>query len=177
MNINISGKNVEITDSLRSAVEKKVGKLKRYFENQAEVQARLTVERSRHIAEITIFYGGDVLRGEVSGYDMIDCIDQACGKIERQIHKHRTRLEKRMKSGAFGTAKLEYATKDYEAEPDGVVVRRKTFPVRPMAVEDAKAQMELLGHDFFAFYNMETEQFAVLYQRKDGNFGLLEPEH
>jgi putative sigma-54 modulation protein len=103
-------------------------------------------------------------------------IDQALAKIERQIHRHRTKLGKRIKEDAFAVQEPEYIEEEVAEEAAPKVVKRKTFPVRPMSVDDAIIQMEMLGHDFFAFVNIETERTNVLYRRKDGDLGLLEPE-
>ena len=125
--------------------------------------------------------GGVTLRAEASNDDnLYVSIDQALAKLERQIHKHRTKLDKRLKEDAFNPAELEYDAEAAEAlekeEAAPKIVRNKTFTVRPMSVEDAILQMELLGHSFFVFVNVETDRTNVLYLRKDGDLGLMEPE-
>jgi len=118
------------------------------------------------------------LRAEASNDDnLYVCIDQALAKLEKQIHKHRSKLGKRVREDAFQTAEFEYTEEmDTGEEEKRRIVRNKTFPMRPMSVDDAVLQMELLGHSFFVFVNVDTERTNVLYLRKDGNLGLLEPE-
>ncbi len=177
MRISISSKGIEVTPALRARVEKKASKLQRYFDEDTQTAVRLSMERSRSIAEITVtLRGGDILRSEISAYDMYEAIDEACQKLERQIHRHAKRLEKRLNMGAFKSDVPEFSDEAYISASEPELVRRKTFPVKPMSIEDAIAQMQLLGHSFFAFVNDETERVCVVYTRNDGNFGLLEPE-
>ena len=140
---------------------------------------RLTREKNnRRTCEITVPIDGVILRSEYSSDDnLYISIDQALAKIERQIHKHRTKLSKRLKEDAFQSTELEY-TEELETpeEPRRKIVRNKTFSIRPMSVDDAIFRMELLGHGFFVFVNADTDQTNVLYLRKDGDLGLLEPE-
>ena len=127
------------------------------------------------MVEITVPMGNNViLRSEAADENLFVAIDQALAKMERQIRKHRTKLSKRLREDAF--AELPEYFEEEPEEEERKVVRRKTFPVRPMSVEDAAIEMELLGHSFFAFVNIDTERTNVLYLRKDGNLGLLEPE-
>ncbi|NLF27503.1 MAG: ribosome-associated translation inhibitor RaiA [Clostridiales bacterium] len=170
------GKGMDVSDSLKARVEKKLQKLERYFQDDVEAQIRLSVERgNRNIAEITISVGSVILRAEEISSDMYLSIDRAVDKLNRQIRRHRTKLEKRLRAGAFeGDDLPEEATP--EEAPDYNLVRVKKFSVKPMQVEDAIAQMELLGHSFFLFLNEETDSMCVLYVRADGGYGLLEPE-
>ncbi|NLD60012.1 MAG: ribosome-associated translation inhibitor RaiA [Clostridiales bacterium] len=169
------GKGMDVSDSLKARVEKKLQKLERYFQDDVEAQIRLSQERgNRNIAEITISVGSVILRAEEISSDMYLSIDRAVDKLNRQIRRHRTKLEKRLRAGAFeGDDLPEDAT---EEAPDYNLVRVKKFSVKPMQVEDAIAQMELLGHSFFLFLNEETDSMCVLYVRADGGYGLLEPE-
>jgi len=181
MNINITGKNMVVTNSINDRVLKKVGKMERYLGSATTLQVRLTKEKNnRRKCEITVPFEGVTLRAEASNDDnLYISIDQALAKLERQIHKHRTKLEKRLRTDAFSPKELEYDAEEAKAEAaeEGrKVVRHKSFPVRPMSMEDAILQMELLGHDFFVFVNVETDRTNVLYLRKDGDLGLLEPE-
>ena len=140
---------------------------------------RLRKAGARRICEITVPLEGTVtLRAESSNQDnLFMSIDSALAKIERQIRRHRTRLEKQMREGAYTDTEPEYIEDpSVYGEGEREVVRRKTFPVRPMSMEDAALQMELLGHSFFAFVNIDTDRTNVLYLRKDGDLGLLEPE-
>jgi putative sigma-54 modulation protein len=176
MRIILSGKNLEITDALRDQVNKKVKKLERYFNEETEIQVTMTVENYRHIVEVTIPFNGVVIRAEESTDDMYASIDKVLDKLERQIHKHRTKLEKKMKSGAFKYEKPLFSSEIVVDEEVPNVVKIKRFAVKPMSVEEAILQMDLLGHDFFVFTNAKTDKVNVLYARKDGNYGLIEPE-
>ena len=178
MRITISGKNFNISDKVEDRLTRKLNKLDRYFGSEVEAQARLSLERnSRNICEITIPIEGGIVRAEEVAEDMFKAMDRCIEKLERQIRKYRTRLEKRLKEGAFVEAP-EYFTESTEDEEETrQLVRTKTFPIRPMAVEDAITQMKLLGHSFFVFMNIDTESICVVYVRHDGNYGLLQPEY
>lgn len=173
----VSARNMNVTPAITKRVEKKTARMSRYLLPDTEMQIRMTKEKNdMRRVEITVPMGGGViLRAEACAEDnLFMAIDEALARIERQIHKHRTRLGKRINLDAF-TEEPEYIEEDVE-ESEPRVVRRKTFPVRPMSVEDAAVQLEMLEHSFFAFVNIDTGRTNVLYRRKDGNLGLLEPE-
>lgn len=176
MRITISGKNIEITDGLRSAVEKKLSKLERYFNPDVEAHATLSVQNYRHIIEVIIPFGGAILRGEESNTDMYAAIDLVADKMERQVRRHKNKLDSR-KYGDSVRFQAIPEFKDYKAnepkEPE--IVRTKKFAIKPMSEEEAVLQMELLGHSFFVFQNGDSNQVNVVYKRKDGNYGLIEP--
>ena len=174
MRISITGKNLEISDYLRDLVDKKVTKLERYFPQNTEAQVTLSVEKNRHIVEVTIPYDGGVIRGEEVTGDMYASIDQVMDKLEKQIEKHKTKLIKRFRGSGF-RADIASTVTVPEAEEE-TIVRTKRFAVKPMDAEEAILQMNMLNHDFFMFLNIETEQVNLVYRRKDGHFGLLEPE-
>ncbi len=177
MRISISGKNIEISDSLQELINKKVGKLERYFPKDTEVQVTMAIERSRHIVEVTIPYENIIIRGEEVTGDMYASIDNVLDKLEKQIFKHRTRLEKSLKAGAFKhEAPLYGNTYDDTEESGPKIVRVKRFAIKPMSEEEAMLQMALLGHSFYVFENALTGDINVLYSRRDGNYGLIEPE-
>lgn len=181
MKTTITAKNMVVTPGINDRVMKKISKMSRYLNPNAEIFVRLTREKNnRRTCEITVPVGNVTLRAEATNDDnLYVSIDQALGKLERQIHKHRTKLDKRLRDDAFNPAELEYdadAAASVEETAVPKVVRNKTFPVRPMSVEDAILQMELLGHSFFVFVNVETDRTNVLYLRKDGDLGLMEPE-
>ena len=178
MRISISGKNIEVSDYLRDLINKKVGKLERYFPKDTEIQVTMAVERNRHIVEVTIPYENIILRGEEVTGDMYASIDNVLDKLEKQIFKHRTRLEKNLKSGAFRYDSPVYGESYEDAvdEQGPSIVRVKRFPIKPMSEEEAMLQMSLLGHSFFVFENARTRDINVLYVRRDGNYGLIEPE-
>lgn len=177
MIIKISGKNIDITEALRNQINKKVGKLERYFQPDAEAQVTMSVENYRHIVEVTIYFNGVVIRAEESTDDMYTSIDRVLDKLERQIHKHRTKLEKKFRTGAFKYDKPIFSTKIDPEEYQPRIVKTKKFAIKPMTVDEAVLQMDLLGHSFFVFTNGDTEEVNVIYKRKDGNYGLIEPEY
>jgi len=177
MRILISGKNLEISDYLRNLVDKKVAKLERYFPQDAEVQVTLSVEKNRHIVEVTIPYEGIIIRGEEVTGDMYASIDNVLDKLEKQIIRHRTKLEKKLRADAFRYAEPLFSDSYSEAEDEGPqIVRVKRFNIKPMDEEEAMMQLELLGHSFYVFINSDTGFMSVLYKRNDGNYGLIEPE-
>ena len=173
MNVTITGKNMEVTDYLRELALKKIEKLDKYFPQDTEAQVVMSVEKSRHIIEVTIPYRGGVIRGEEVTGDMYASIDNVVAKLDRQIQKHKTRLSKSLRYDD-APAQADYADERESNGPE--IVRVKRFVMKPMTVEEAMLQIELLGHNFFVFTNAETEQINVLYTRKDGNYGLIEPE-
>lgn len=176
MKLTINARNMAVTPAITKRIEKKTGTMSRYLLSETELQVRMRKEKNDvRVVEITVPMGNNViLRSEAADENLFAAIDQALAKMERQIRKHRTKLSKRLRDDAF-TEMPEYFEEEPEEE-ERKVVRRKTFPVRPMSVEDAAIEMELLGHSFFAFVNIDTERTNVLYLRKDGNLGLLEPE-
>ena len=175
----VSGKNVEISGGLGDWLNKKIEKLDKYLSDNIEVQVKLfsQVKQSSNVAEITIPLGGNILRVKETGADMYTCIDKAVDKIIRQIRRHRTKLDKqRLRAGAF-EPEMDVAEVVVDDEPLHQLVRVKRFALKPMAVEDAIAQMEMLGHSFFLFLNDETQGACVVYRRDDGDYGLLSPEN
>lgn len=178
MNIVISGKNIEVSDYLKDVVGKKARKLSRYFKPDTEMHVMLSIEKSRHIAEVTVPIDGIVLRGEEATGDMYSSIDVVLKKLERQMRKHRTKLEKRLRDDAFEAETVyEYYADvdDVDADDEPRIVRNKKFVARPMDIDDAIMQMELLGHSFFVFRDTKSNEVNVLYKRADGNYGLIEP--
>lgn len=170
MNINVRGKHIEVTDALREYVKKRVGKLEKYFDNLEDIQVTLLVEKERHRVEVTAPVNGIILRGEEETADMYSSIDLVVEKLEKQINKYKTRLAKKLR---------DVVTRDLPADVRDVehkLIRTKRFAVKPMDVEEAIMQMNLVGHSFYVFANAETEKINVVYKRKDGNYGLIEPE-
>ncbi len=176
MKLTINARNMAVTPAITKRIEKKTNTMSRYLLSETEMQVRMRKEKNDiRMVEITVPMGNNViLRSEAADENLFVAIDQALAKMERQIRKHRTKLSKRLREDAF--AELPEYFEEEPEEEERKVVRRKTFPVRPMSVEDAAIEMELLGHSFFAFVNIDTERTNVLYLRKDGNLGLLEPE-
>ncbi|QGU94156.1 ribosome-associated translation inhibitor RaiA [Clostridium bovifaecis] len=177
MNITVSGKNIAITDGLREAVERKLSKLEKYFSPSVEVDATLSVQKNRQIVEVTIPFNGVILRAEEVNEDMYAAIDIVLEKLERQIKKQKTKLEKRKYGDALKFQFIpEYIPVDDEDDIESKIVRTKKFAVKPMSEEEAVLQMELLGHNFFVYKSADTNEVNVLYKRKDGQYGLIEPE-
>lgn len=174
MDIKIRGKNIEVTPSLREHVEKRLGKLDKFLKEDQDVQVTLLVEKDRHQVEVTIPLGGYILRGEEETGDMYASIDMVVDKLERQVRKYKTRLAKRLKEDSLKDLGNGNTPEEENEKP--LVVRTKRFAIKPMPVDEAIMQMNLLGHSFFVFSNAETEEVNVVYRRKDGNYGLIEPE-
>lgn len=174
MNITISGKNIEITDGLRAAVNEKLSKLERYFTPDTNVIVTLSVEKERQKIEVTIPVKGKIIRSEQVSNDMYVSIDLVEEVIERQLRKYKNKIVDRKQSA--GNFQQEYLDKDYEEDEEVKIIRTKKFDIKPMYPEDACVQMELLGHNFFVFVNAETDQVNVVYKRKGNTYGLIGPE-
>lgn len=180
MRITVSAKNMEITDALRSTVEKKLSKLERYFNPNVEAQVTFSVEKNKSVQktkgviEVTIPFNGVILRGEEANEDMYTSIDLVVDKLERQIRKQKTRLERRNHGDSLRFQYIPDIEEDSKNEMK--IVRTKRFAVKPMSSEEAVLQMELLAHSFFVFRDADSEEVNVVYKRKDGNYGLIEPE-
>lgn len=172
----ISGKNIEVTAGLKDTITRKLGKLERYFTPDTEIIVTLSVEKERQKIEVTIPVKGNIIRSEQVSSDMYVSIDLVEEIIERQLRRYKTKLIARQQEG--GNFSQEFYEEDDtpEGEEDIRIVRTKRFGIKPMYPEDACIQMELLGHDFFVFCNAETDEVNVVYRRKDGSFGLIEPE-
>ena len=176
MKLTITARNMVVTPAITKRIEKKTETMGRYLWPDTEMQIKMHKEKARRVVEITVPMGKNViLRSESSADDnLFLAIDKALAKMERQIRKHRTKLGKNLREEIPDVP--EYIEEDLAEEKERKIVKRKTFPVRPMSVEDAVIEMDLLGHNFFAFVNIDTERTNVLYLRKDGDLGLLEPE-
>ena len=174
MKVTVHAKNIELTNALKDCVEKKISKLSKYFEPGVEAKATLSVEKNKQIIEVMIPFNGILLRGEESTDDMYKSIDLVEEKIERQIRKQKTRLSKKNRYDSLRFAHID-PIEDMKEEKEAKIVKTKRFDVKPMGAEEAVLQMELIGHDFFVFQDPETNQLNVVYKRKDGNYGLIEP--
>lgn len=187
MQLILKGKNVEITDWLRQYVEKKVNKLDRYLPDIHEARVELSVQKTRssqdrQVAQLTVRSNGAILRAEERTDDMFAAIDAVVDKMHRQIARYKGKRIDRWQGQRPNRSEVELPPVDEEVLEDLAeaqerrIVRVKRFAVSPMDEEEAVEQMELLGHDFFVFFNPNTGTLNVLYRRKDGNYGLLEPE-
>ena len=170
----ISGKNITVSPGLKTAVEDKLGKLERYFTPDTEVIVTLSVEKERQKIEVTIPMKGNIIRSEQVSNDMYVSIDLVEEVIERQLRKYKNKIVDKQQAAA--NFQKEYLDKDYEEDDEVKIIRTKKFGIKPMYPEDACVQMELLGHDFYVFCNAESDEVNVVYRRKNGTFGLIEPE-
>ncbi|MSS64678.1 ribosome hibernation-promoting factor, HPF/YfiA family [Velocimicrobium porci] len=170
----ISGKNIDVTEGLKSAVYEKIGKLERYFTPETEIHVTLSVEKDRQKIEITIPMKGNIVRAEQVSNDMYVSIDLVEEIIERQLRKYKNKLvDQKQSAGNFNQAFVEEEIPDDEQIK---IIRSKRFAMKPMDAEEACIQMELLGHNFFVFRNAETDEVNVVYKRKGNTYGLIEPE-
>lgn len=175
MKITISGKNIEVTSALKNAVEKKLTKMDKYFNPDVEAHVTLSVQKTRKIIEVTIPFNGVILRGEESNEDMYASIDLVADKLERQIRKQKTKLQRRAHGDSLRFQYIPEYT-DNKDDEESKIVKTKKFAIKPMSAEEAILQMELLGHNFFVYENADDGIVNVIYKRKDGNYGLIEPE-
>lgn len=170
----ISGRNIEVTESLKTAIYDKLGKLDRFFSSDAEAQVTLSVEKNRQKVEVTVPVKGSIIRAEQESSDMYVSIDLVEEVMENQLKKYRTKLIDRYQSGK--NFSKEFVESDYEDDSEIRIDKVKHFQLKPMDAEEACMQMELLGHDFFVFTNAATDQVNVVYKRKNGTYGIIEPE-
>ena len=175
MKIKITGRNIELTDGLKVAVEEKLSKLNKYFTEDTQANVTLSVEKERQKIEVTIPVKGNIIRSEQVSNDMYVSIDLVEEVIERQMKKYRNKIISRQQEpGEFFAD--EFISKADEDEEEIQIIRSKKFGMKPMYPEDACVQMELLGHDFFVFRNAETDEVNVVYKRRGNTYGLIEPE-
>lgn len=174
MRVTVSGKNINVRDSIRDYIEGKLEKFDKYFNTDVDIKATLGVTRDRHTVEITMpLKNGVTFRAEETSEDMYQSIDMVMDKLTKQMRKHKTKIEKRYhKHESIRVAEIP----DYEFDvEESKIVKTKSFPIKPMDPEEAVLQMEMLNHDFFVFMNGDTDEVNVVYLRKDGNYGLIEP--
>jgi len=183
MNIQVRGDQLAVTEALKDYTEKKISKLQRYFESPLnnDVNVTLSVNRGLHTVEVTIPLQGVMLRAEEKREDMYASIDMVVDKLERQIRKHKTKVNRNLRRAGIRTLFTESAetsgavVQAEDSEEDLELVRTKQFTLKPMDVEEAILQMNLLGHNFFVFANADTDDVNVVYVRDDGKYGLIEP--
>jgi len=174
MKFNIHGKKVEITDSIKSYIEKKISKLDKYLSNPDDITANIVARISgrEQIVEVTIPIQKIVLRCEERHEDLYAAIDKVSDKLERQIRKNKTRMQRRVnKNEKIG---FDLSFESAKEEDEQTIVKRKEIEMKPMSEEEAILQMNLIGHEFFVFRNVETGNVDILYARKDGNYGIIE---
>ncbi len=178
MKLQVKGRNLEVTDAIRTYAQEKLGKLDRQLHDPTRVELELMVERNpsiaeNQIAEATIWTKGPILRARESSHDMKASIDQLVEKLERQVTRYR---EKRQRKGSRRDGLVAEGPPGIPVEGEPVIVKSKQFPVKPMTAEEAVLQLELVGHDFFVFRNADSGEVNVVYRRRDGAYGLIEPQ-
>lgn len=181
MKYNVRGENIEVTEALREYVEKKVGRIEKYFDTPptSDVNVTMKVVKDEHSVEVTVQLPGVVLRAEEQEEDMYAAIDLVVEKLERQIRKYKTKVNRKFRQeGSLRTLFKEdkIGRVEEDEEEDFPVVRTKRFNIKPMDTEEAILQMDMLGHSFFVFSNADTDEMNVVYKRKDGRYGLIEPD-
>lgn len=170
----ISGKNLVVTEGLKSAINDKIGRLEKYFTDNTEIYVTLSTEKERQKIEVTIPMKGNIVRAEQESNDMYVSIDLVEEIIERQLHKYKTKLLEKQQVAV--NLNKEFINEDVDEDEEIKIIRTKKFAVKPMDVEEACVQMELLGHSFYVFRNAETDEVNVVYKRKGHTYGLIEPE-
>ncbi len=174
MKVIITGKNLHVRDELKDVIQQKLDKFDNYFHSEIEAHATFSHVRNEQIVELTIpLKNGVIIRAEESSDSMTKSIDGAVDKISKQLRKHKTALEKRYRK--HDTIRFEYIPEDEAEESEIKIVKSKRFSIKPMDPEEAVLQMQMLHHNFFVFLNAETEEVNVVYERKNGQFGLIEP--
>jgi putative sigma-54 modulation protein len=171
MKITINARQMTVRESLKELVFDKLSKLDKYFFDESEATVTFSKKRNNVNLEVTIYASNTFFRSEIEDETFQNALDRSIDTIERQIRKNKTRLEKRLREGAFRA--IEEQPEEFEEEFE---IREKNFVMKPMSVEEAILQMNLIGHEFFMFENSETGNAAVVYKRKNGGYGLLNPE-
>jgi putative sigma-54 modulation protein len=171
----ISGKNIDVTEGLKTAVYEKIGKLEKYFTPDTEIHVTMSVEKERQKIEVTIPMKGSMVRAEQVSNDMYVSIDLVEEIIERQLRKYKNKLIEQKQAAA--NLNQEFMDDDYSEDDSIKIIRTKKFAIKPMDPEEACIQMELLGHSFFVYRNAETDEVNVVYKRKGNTYGLIEPEN
>ncbi|MBQ9742790.1 MAG: ribosome-associated translation inhibitor RaiA [Ruminococcus sp.] len=174
MKITYVARKVTLRDNFKELVERKLKKIEKVFSDSAEATVVVTLEKNRQTVEITIRDGSMVYRAESTMQEMNDALDKVVDLISRQLRKHKTRLSKRLKTGSLDDLYVD-DTAEFPVEDELSIVRKKQIPVKPVSVEEAILQMEMIGHKFYMFTNSETGEINVVYVRNNGAYGLLEP--
>lgn len=179
MELQITGKNVELLPAVRHHIERKLGKLGRHLPNITEFKVEISEEKTKSpqqhfVVQVTVDSRGTLLRSEERGKDLLTAIDRVAEVMNRQIERYKGKLYEKGRGSSL--ARSGFSEEVAEEQPLGKVVKIKRFAVKPMSMDEAIDQMELLGHDFFLFFNADNNELNLLYRRKDGNYGLIEPE-
>ena len=173
MKITVIGRKCTPRDSFKERAEKRLKKVEKFFGSDTEAKVTATVEKNEQIVEVTIFHDGYIFRSQERAQNMNDALDRCADSIVRQIRKNKTKVEKKLRSGAF---EAYDAIDNFEPEDDYNVVRSKEIVLKPQSVDEAILQMNLLDHQFYMFLNSDNDKICVVYARKDGGYGLLIPD-
>ena len=175
MTVSITGRKFNLKDSFKDYAEKKVEKLNKFFGENTDIKVTVTVEKDRHTVEVTVKNRGMIYRSECTASQMEDALDKTVDDLIRKIRKNKTKVEKKLRSESINDFIID--AKGEEEDVEIKVVKTKHFPIKPMDAEEAILEMNLIGHQFFVFRDIESEEICVVYKRKDGNYGLIIPEN
>ena len=173
----ITGRKMEVSDKLRDQVEKKLGKLDKFFREDSEMQVTFSEQKNEVTVEVTVFDGNTLFRAEEKNEDKYAALDKTVDVLERQIRKNKTKLEKRLRASSLTPPPYWDSIENDEEEPEFKIVRSKRYSLKPMSPEEAVLQMNMLGHDFFIFKDAESFTTSIVYKRKSGDYGLIETEN
>ena len=177
MKYNIVGRKVNLRDNFKERVYKKLGKCEKIYSEDAEANVKVTLEKNRQTVEVTIYDNGMTYRAESTAPEMNDALDAVVDILGGQIRKNKAKLSKKLRADSIEQYFAEESDTDVLPEESYTVVKTKNFVVKPLSVEEAILQMNMIGHEFFMFLNSATNQLCVVYKRKDNTYGLLEPEY
>ena len=176
MKINITARKMDVSDALKERLDKKLSKLDKYFGTNTEANVILLLEKSRQVVEVTVHFSNMIFRAEESSYDMYISIDRVIDMLEHQIRKNKSRLEKKLHASAFVPDVAADAVLPVDEEAEYTIVKNKKFFVKPMSIEEAILQMNLLGHAFYMFKDIDSDKLNTVYKRRNGDYGLIETE-
>lgn len=176
MRINITGRKIHLSDRFKDLVEKKLSKFEKIF-HDADVYVTVTLEKNHETVEVTINQHGMIYRAEKTAEHKSEALDQVIDVLGRQIRKHKAKLEKKIKSGSIDDMiSPELHADELEDEKDYEIIRTKRFSLKPMNVQEAILQMNMIGHEFYMFMNSDTDEINLVYRRKNNSYGLFEPD-
>lgn len=175
MKYNLICKKIELSESRKEQLMKKIARIEKFFEGDDECKIVISQQKKFIIIELTILYKGFMLRAEASSEDLMDAADECISNLDRQIRKNKTKLSKRIKEGGFENY-VSFSEENNVEEEEYKIIKRKKINSKPMSAEEAVLQMNMLGHNFFIFTNPETMETNIVYRRKDGDYGLIETE-
>lgn len=176
MTYNVVCKKIDLSDERKEMMLKKIRKLDKFFDDSTDCRIVVSEQKENIIVEVTIQYKGFFFRAEDRDRDLLDAVDECMANLDRQIRKNKTKLSKKIKEASFDEFDLALGNDAEVEEEEFTIIKTKKFSAKPMMVEEAILQMNMLGHDFFIFSNPETMDTSIVYKRKDGNYGLIEAD-